>query len=357
MPRKSRATESRLQNLSKIQKRNNKNNINHKSGKSFSHPSHSQTSETLLPQVAVLDEPDTLDTVDVSTMPNDNDTDSEGSIVEILDSGSDVDICEESELTKFSRMLFDAQKNAMKEEAARGKKRRTYTGHSRATEYRRKRVQTTHANQGFLPVDEFMKRMESKKKAEELTQRQYLTIEESEKSSDDDMVTTFKDPDMEELAPVNGDRCQVTHSPAASEDCCQVDKCPSHTTICKLQDKPFLPLRTTHSEVVTQGPVASDDRCQVARGPVASEEDHQAILPVQSLREEEEEDYDTGSEGEDEGTTREDRQDDASRNGTYLEAAPSWHQVSWNPQDRLVSQAKKVPTWGPRRLKISGVGF
>ena len=96
--------------------------------------------ETLLLQVAVLDEPDTLDTNDVSTMPNDNDTDSKGSIVEILNSGSDMDICVESELTKFSRMLFDAQKKAMKEKAARGKKCRTYTRHSGIIEYRWKHV-------------------------------------------------------------------------------------------------------------------------------------------------------------------------------------------------------------------------
>jgi hypothetical protein len=96
-----------------------------------------------------------------------------------------------------------------------------------------------------------MKRMESKKKVKELTQQQYLTIEESEKSSDNNMVTAFEDSDMEELAPVNRDCCQVIHSPAASEDCCQVDKCPSHTIICKLQDKPFLSLRTMHSEVIT----------------------------------------------------------------------------------------------------------
>jgi hypothetical protein len=135
-----------LQNLSKIQKRNNKNNISHKSGKSFSHPSHSQKSKTLLLQVAVLNEPNTLDTDDVPTMPNDNNTDSEGSIVEILDSGSDVNIYEESELTKFSRMLFDAQKEAMKEKAARGKKWRIYTRHSRTTEHCQKRIQTKHAN-------------------------------------------------------------------------------------------------------------------------------------------------------------------------------------------------------------------
>ncbi|KAI0281135.1 hypothetical protein BGY98DRAFT_932228 [Russula aff. rugulosa BPL654] len=162
---------------------------------------------------------------------------------------------------------------------------------------------------------------------------------------------------MEELAPVNGDRCRVTHSLLPVKIAAKLTKCPSPYNHLQAPRQAFPPARITHSEVVTQGPVASDDHCQVAQGPVASEEDHQAVLPVQSLREEEEEDYDTGSEGEDGGTTHEDRRDDASRNGTYLEATPSWHQVSWNPQDQLLSQAKKVQTWGPRRLKISGVGF
>ena len=57
----------------------------------FSHPSRSQTAETFLLQMAVSDEPNTSDTNDISFMPNE---DSEGSSAEILDSGSDADICE-----------------------------------------------------------------------------------------------------------------------------------------------------------------------------------------------------------------------------------------------------------------------
>jgi hypothetical protein len=55
-----------------------------------------QTAETLLPQTAVLDEPNTLDldTIDVPTITSDND--SEGSCVEIVDGGSDADVCEET---------------------------------------------------------------------------------------------------------------------------------------------------------------------------------------------------------------------------------------------------------------------
>jgi hypothetical protein len=54
----------------------------------------------------------------------------------------------------------------------------------------------------------------------------------------------------------------------------------------------------------------NEDRHRVAQGPVASEDCRQA---VQGLREEEEED--TGSEGEEERNTHEDRQDIGSRNG------------------------------------------
>jgi len=63
--------------------------------------------------MAVLNEPSMLNTGhnDVSTMPNENKKDSkgsEGSNVEIFNSGSDADIYEEMELIKFSRMLCDA---------------------------------------------------------------------------------------------------------------------------------------------------------------------------------------------------------------------------------------------------------
>jgi hypothetical protein len=276
MPRKSRATRARLQNLSKRKKKDKKKDINDNYGKSFSHPSHSQTSETLLPQTAVFVEPDALDTLDPLDVPGDTmpkeDDDDEGSCVEILDGGSDaVDICEESELAKFSRILFTAQKRATEAETARGKKRKTYTGHSQKTAYRRKRYRDHLATQGYLPVQEFMKLMESRKTAQERTPSQNLTVlpfEESEESSDDDAVTASEGTSME-LAP------------AVNEDC--------------------------H---------------QVTQGPVASEQHYQA---VQELREEEEES--TESEGEGGGTTREDRQDLGSRNGTHLGAAPFRHRV------------------------------
>jgi hypothetical protein len=92
MPRKQLATRARLQNL-KIKQKNSKKVKNY--GKFISHPSRIQTTETLLPQTAVLDEPDTLDTDNPPTIPSD---DSEGSSVEIIDGGSDLDICEETEL-------------------------------------------------------------------------------------------------------------------------------------------------------------------------------------------------------------------------------------------------------------------
>ena len=89
MPRKQRATKSRLLNLSKKKKKNNCDNY----GKPHIYPSQSQTAEPLLLQTAVLDEPDTSDTND-NPLPNEVDIDSEGSCVEILDAGSDTDICE-----------------------------------------------------------------------------------------------------------------------------------------------------------------------------------------------------------------------------------------------------------------------
>jgi hypothetical protein len=323
MPRKRCATRSRLQNLSKIKKQNKKNNNNDTYGKSFSHPLRSQTFETLLPQMA---EPDTLDTNDVPIMSNEDvESDSEGSGVEILDSGSDTDICEESELTKFSRMLSDAQKIALAKEKARGNKRKTYTGHSRTTSYRFKRQRSDLAAQGYLPVHEFMEQMKSQKNTKELTSPQDLTLEESEESSDDDAVTMSlfrsKEPsasectNVKELTPaVSEDCCQVAPSPAASEDHCPIAQGPAAN-----EDRRQVAQGPTASEnrrQNAQGPATSEGRHQVAQGPVASEQCRQAI---QGLREEEEES--TGSEGEDRGTTREDRHGVASKNGMHLGAA------------------------------------
>jgi hypothetical protein len=123
-------------------------------------------------------------------MPNEDDDVSEGfedSDVEILDEGSNVDIYEESELMKFSRMLCDAQKRALAEEKkAKGIKRKTYDGNSQATMYRRKRYQSDLAAQGYLLVPEFMKLIDTRKEKDKLTE---LAVEESEASSDNDAVT------------------------------------------------------------------------------------------------------------------------------------------------------------------------
>ncbi len=62
-------------------------------------------------------------------MPNKDDDNTKGSSLEILDSGSDVDICKENEPAKFSRMLFDAQKKALAAEKASRNKWKSYTGH------------------------------------------------------------------------------------------------------------------------------------------------------------------------------------------------------------------------------------
>jgi hypothetical protein len=61
-----------------------------------------------------------LDIDDVSTLSNEDEDDSKGSNVEILDGGSDIDICEEeAELEIFSRMLYKAQKKALTKEKAK----------------------------------------------------------------------------------------------------------------------------------------------------------------------------------------------------------------------------------------------
>jgi hypothetical protein len=123
-------------------------------------------------------------------MPNEDDDVSEGfedSDVEILDEGSNVDIYEESELMKFSRMLCDAQKRALAEEKkAKGIKRKTYDGNLQATVYRRKRYRSNLAAQGYLLVPEFMKLIDTREEKDKLTE---LAVEESEASSDDDVVT------------------------------------------------------------------------------------------------------------------------------------------------------------------------
>jgi hypothetical protein len=154
-------------------------------------PSQSQTSETLLPQMAVLDEPNTLDTFNLPIVPNKDDSDSDSS-VEILDGGSNVDIDDETELTTFSKMLCDAQKKALVVEKAMGNKRKMYNGHSRMTAYRRKRHQCDLATQGYLPAHEFMKCMEEQKKEEKLTASRESTLEKSEESSDNDVIAHFR---------------------------------------------------------------------------------------------------------------------------------------------------------------------
>jgi len=203
----------------------------------------------------------------IPTTPNEDDVNTEGSIVEILSGGSNPDICEETELTKFSRMLCDAQKRALEAEKAKGNKRKPYKGDSRTTAYRRKRYQGKLSAQGYLPIHEFVKRMASKNGTEELTTPQGLPFEESEESSDNDAATVSQ---------------LRSNAPSISE--------------------------STDMGKLVQSNVASEDRRHAVPGlVVASEERCQA---EQGLREEEEES--TGSENEDSGTARGDWQ-----NGTH----------------------------------------
>ena len=139
--------------------------------------------------------------------------------MEILDTASDADICEESELTKFNKMLCDAQKSALAKQKERGSKRKTHNGCSRSTAYRRKRYRDDLAAKGYLPVHEFMGcMMKPQKNADELTPPQDLTPEESEEGSDDDSalwsllrsseLNAFEGTNIEELTPaVSEDRC------------------------------------------------------------------------------------------------------------------------------------------------------
>jgi len=180
----------------------------------------SKPEKTLLLQTAVFDEPDALDTDAVPTIPSDSD--SKDSSVEILDGGSDVDICEETELVRFSRILHDAQKKAQAENAKRNK-RKTYSGHSWTTAYCQKRSRNDLAAKGYLSVHAFMKKMESKKNMEE------LTFEESEESSNDDTAimsrlwstepSPSKGTDINKLTPAMSEgHCQVARGPAADEE-------------------------------------------------------------------------------------------------------------------------------------------
>jgi hypothetical protein len=150
-------------------------------------PSRSQTPEPLLPQT---DEPDALDPDNLPTI-NFNDSD-DSSTVEIIDSGSDTDICEEIELMKFSRIFCDVQKNALAEEKAKGNKQKSYQGLSRTTTYHRNNHRRDLAAQNYLPVHEYMEQMEAQKNEEKLTTPQDLTFEEEEESSDDDAATVSR---------------------------------------------------------------------------------------------------------------------------------------------------------------------
>jgi hypothetical protein len=146
---------------------------------------------------------------------NDSDSDSDNSsTVEILDSGSDTDICEETELMKFSRILSDAQKKALAEEKAKGKKRKTYQGLSRTTIYRQNKRRKDLTAQGHLPIDEFMERMVAHKKKEELTIPQDLMVEESEESSDDNAAAV---PRLRSNEPDTSNHCQVVRGLAMGE--------------------------------------------------------------------------------------------------------------------------------------------
>lgn len=167
--------------------------------------------------------------------------------MEILDGGSHADTCEETEVTRFSRILYDAQKKASAENADRNK-RKTYSGHSRTTAHRRKRYRSELAAKGYLSVPEFMKKMGSKKRTEE------LPFEESEESSDDDAAIMSR-PWSHKPSPSEGtDIDKLT--PAVSEGHCQVT--------------PHGPAASAGHHYATCGPAASGERHQVAQAPAVN---------------------------------------------------------------------------------------
>jgi len=282
---------------------NNKNKENDIFGKSISCPSLSQTSEPFLPQMAVPDEPNALDTDIVPTMVND---DSKGSSVEILDSGSDAEICEENELTKFSRMLCDAQKKALAKEEARGNKRKTYKKVSLTTVYRRKRCRRELAIKGFPSIDKFFELKEPPENAEELTAPQDLIFEELEESSDDDAVAVswlqrndIRTSDAgDNRASDAGDVCtsnandihtsgagDVRASSASdvrasdADDVCASDAgdiCASDPGDVHASDAGGVCASNTGTILEEVAPAVNEDCCQVVQGPAASKNCHNA---------------------------------------------------------------------------------
>lgn len=225
---------------------------------------------------------------DVPTIPNEDDDNSEGSSVEILDGGSDLDICEETELTRFSRILHEAQKRALEEEKEKGNKRKTYNGRSRTTAYRRKRHQKDLHAQGYRPIDEYME-----KNKDECTAPQILTLEDSgsEQSTD-------------------GDAAVRSNEPSASE-CTDIEELVCSLAACGERRSPAAIYRHPDS--------ASAGHCPVVQGVSANEETElQLGQDIQALREEEEESSSSGSENE--GNARQDRQGEPSKNGTYKRA-------------------------------------
>ena len=190
--------------------------------------------------------------------------------MEILDGGSDADICNETELTRFSKMLQDAQKAALAKKKAKGFKRKKFDGHSASTVYRQKCVRDNLAAMGYLPVPKFMKQMEAQKKERRTT----LTFEESEESSDDN-VTIVSQVRSNEPSTSEGACHQVVCRPAMSEGCCWVAHSTSEGARCQVAQGPAMSegcCRAMHSTSegaccqVVQEPATSGGCCQVAHG-------------------------------------------------------------------------------------------
>ncbi|KAI0282647.1 hypothetical protein BC826DRAFT_974179 [Russula brevipes] len=129
------------------------------------------------------------------------------------------DITEESELTKFSFFLQEAQRIALEVEKTH-KKWNPYTGKSRSTLYHHKRSRRELSTKGFLPLDEFIRRKSTHKDGKLLTIAVPL---ESEESSDDSLVPS---PDNDRRTGEINDGTEAEHSCTSMT---KIPHIPSHT--------------------------------------------------------------------------------------------------------------------------------
>lgn len=92
-----------------------------------------------------------------NSLPNEDSEDSENSCVEIFNGGHDINIYKETELIKFSKILFEAQKKALKEEKVKKNKWKAYSEQIQQTTYCQKCCCHDLATKGYLSIYKFKK--------------------------------------------------------------------------------------------------------------------------------------------------------------------------------------------------------